>query len=463
MKKILKRFLAVLVITLMFVSTVGQEVNATTISDNNADEDTSILTPEEIATEESALVQEEWNVDSTVVGEKYIFFGDSTTAGGYGGVVSYPYFFAESDQASISVYAIGGATMSGDDTTDMTFNGQLKAVKDLSSYDVAFLQFGINDYSKSRTIGDETSTDLNTVCGSLNAGLKKLKSAGVKVYCITPFPSKQGYEFKENLNGYNPNSYILAIKRVCQKNGVEVIDFNTKLCVTKDNFANYYMDSIHPGSELQKIAGYYLKEIINGKKENVSAGNKVAKNIYVASTDDTGITMGMVLESGYNKNDCSFEWEVSEDGKTYEQIQEWTKGNEWITWKPSAFKEYHVKGRAACETDGSYSEIDIKVSYHPHIKGKCQMPYEQGGFLIGVETYDNPGQSYRYEMLILDCTLLAKGKPAWTYSTGKCGVQSGNALWTVWQPKYGYYWTLFRVYDQDGNMIDEECYGFQNI
>ena len=93
------------------------------------------------------------------------------------------------------------------------------------------------------------------------------------------------------------------------------------------------------------------------------------------------------------------------------------------------------------------------------------MPYDGpgGGYLIGVESYDNPEQEYRYEMLILDCTLLAEGKDAWIYSTGQCALGTGSALWTVWQPEYGYYWTLFRIFDGQGNLLDEECYGFQNI
>ena len=92
------------------------------------------------------------------------------------------------------------------------------------------------------------------------------------------------------------------------------------------------------------------------------------------------------------------------------------------------------------------------------------MPYwgPGGGWLIGVETYDNPNNSYQYEMLILDCNLYVQGLPAWTYTTGKCG-STGNALWTIWQPQYGYYWTLFRVYDKNGNLLDEECYGFANV
>ena len=91
------------------------------------------------------------------------------------------------------------------------------------------------------------------------------------------------------------------------------------------------------------------------------------------------------------------------------------------------------------------------------------MPYtgEGGGYLIGIESYDNPNQEYTYELLVLDCTLLAEGKDAWVWTTGRCKVPE-TSFWAVWQPQYGYYWTLFRVYDKDGNLIDQECYPFVN-
>ncbi len=104
--------------------------------------------------------------------------------------------------------------------------------------------------------------------------------------------------------------------------------------------------------------------------------------------------------------------------------------------------------------------------YHNNcIKGICQMPYngEGGGYLIGIESYENPNQRYSYEMLILDCNLYVQGLPAWIYTTTPCYTPSGNALWTVWQPVYGYYWTLFRVYDENNHMIGEEVYGFVNV
>ena len=95
---------------------------------------------------------------------------------------------------------------------------------------------------------------------------------------------------------------------------------------------------------------------------------------------------------------------------------------------------------------------------HDIIKGICQMPNPNGeGFLLGIETFDNPNKSYRYEILIYDCS-----KQAWISSTGKC-FSNSNCLWWNWKPEYGYYWTLFRVYDVNDNVIDEECYGFQNI
>lgn len=202
-------------------------------------------------------------------------------------------------------------------------------------------------------------------------------------------------------------------------------------------------------------------------------------DIYVASQGSTGITAGMVtsMNTFYDMNDnlgitgdIEYHWQVY-DCKTDECVYEtdWILNNEWLQYTPEKPGDYILKGEAnsvsnISESSRSYCPCDwVRVSYHPNIKGECQMPYtgEGGGYLIGVESYDNPNQEYEYEMLILDCTLLAEGKDAWTYSTGKCKVPE-TSFWTVWQPQYGYYWTLFRVYDKAGNLIDEDCYGFEN-
>lgn len=189
-----------------------------------------------------------------------------------------------------------------------------------------------------------------------------------------------------------------------------------------------------------------------------------SKGVYVAKMDRTGITAGVVAEG--NKEYAEYSWWACEgNSENWFLIQDWALGLEWLDWTPDKYGDYVIVGKVRLY-DKPETEVssNINISYHPQIKGKCQMPYtgEGGGYLIGVESYENPNQSYQYEMLVLDCTLLAEGKDAWIYTTGKFTVPEGNAAWTVWQPQYGYYWTLFRVYDAEGNLLDEQCYGFVN-
>ena len=204
------------------------------------------------------------------------------------------------------------------------------------------------------------------------------------------------------------------------------------------------------------------------EKNNVSSDFSITTSgIYCASTSPS-IVAGMVTEKSNLSDDIEYRWIACEEKNpdNWFEVSPWTKNNEWLNWTPEESGNYVIVGQARVVGNAdSQVEASFGTPYYKHIKGICQMPYEGegGGYLIGFESLENPGQSYKYEMLILDCTLLAEGKDAWTYTTGKCGVAEGNALWTVWQPQYGYYWTLFRLYDASGSMIDEVCYGFANI
>ena len=188
--------------------------------------------------------------------------------------------------------------------------------------------------------------------------------------------------------------------------------------------------------------------------------------IYMMSVDRDGFVAGLVTSVSPDA-DIEYRWTAYHtESQQSMVVKDWTTNDQWLTWKPEEFGEYTftAEARVKGNPSNSVSATSEPVRYTPYIKGKCQMPYtgEGGGYLIGVETYENPNQSYQYEMLILDCTLLAEGKDAWVWTTGRYTVPEGNAGWCVWQPQYGYYWTLFRVYDADGNMIDQDCYGFVN-
>ncbi len=177
------------------------------------------------------------------------------------------------------------------------------------------------------------------------------------------------------------------------------------------------------------------------------------------------ITARMQVETTGRTN-VEYSWYVEQNGG-WSMISDWKTDDASLVWAP-ANGDYNVLCKARIkEAPDTEIMATTRVAAHNMIKGKCQMPYtnpETGepGYLIGVESYENPNQEYLYEMLILDCTLLAEGKDAWIYTTGKFPVTQGNAGWTIWSPQYGYYWTLFRVYDKDGNMLDEACYGFVN-
>lgn len=202
------------------------------------------------------------------------------------------------------------------------------------------------------------------------------------------------------------------------------------------------------------------------EKLEIPAETPTNVGITVNSADRFGLSATLSI-SNSNLNFFEYSWYATKDGSSWILIQDWTPEENSIFWTPDVFGTYTVVGkvRAKGHPDTEQS-VACNFEYHPQIKGKCQMPYsgEQGiGYLIGVESYENPNQKYQYEMLILDCTLLAQNLPAWTYTTGKFTVPQGNAGWCIWTPKYGYYWTLFRVYDENGILIDEQCYGFANV
>ncbi len=202
----------------------------------------------------------------------------------------------------------------------------------------------------------------------------------------------------------------------------------------------------------------------NDDRPNQYYGTLTASGIYCASTSPA-IVAGMVTEKSNPSDVIEYRWIVCEekDPNKWLEISPWKKNNEWLNWTPEKSGNYVIVGQARIVgKESSEVQASFGTPYHKNIKGICQMPYAFGGYLIGIESFDNPNNSYKYEMLILDCTLYAQGLPAWTYTTGKC-YASGNCLWTVWQPEYGYYWTLFRIYDENDNLIDEACFGFENV
>ena len=232
-------------------------VKAETVSENT-------LTIDDVREAEMSGIQ--GNVMTTEAGTgtaKYLFLGDSTVTGynDYQGnpVLAYSYYFGQARNAKVDNVAIGGATFS----TAYPHNilSQMDGV-DLSQYDVVFFQFGINDFVHAYPLGSINGKDTNTVYGAINTAIDRLENAGVTYYCVTPFY----YEWQDskviNENEQYFTEYLTAIKKICKKRNVSVIDFNTAFGITNSNFYSYYIDSVHPNQELQRKAGEYLNNAV---------------------------------------------------------------------------------------------------------------------------------------------------------------------------------------------------------
>ena len=260
-----------------------------------------------------------------------------------------------------------------------------------------------------------------------------------------------------------------AVTTENQEPAADAYNFDTTSIPTATNAGTYYVwykvvgDENHNDVEPECL----VVSIKEKEKQKPSNGTITTDGIYCASNYPS-IQAGISIHKSNEADTVEYRWVACDSGKPGEwfEVSPWTRNNNWMDWTPEKSGEYVIVCYARVVGNEEKSEIQSSFGtvYHKRIKGICQMPYsgEGGGHLIGIESYDNPNNSYQYEMLILDCNLLIRNKDPWVYTTGRCKTLS-NCLWTVWQPQYGYFWTLFRLYDADGNLIDELCYGFANV
>ncbi len=176
---------------------------------------------------------------------------------------------------------------------------------------------------------------------------------------------------------------------------------------------------------------------------------------------DTGIDVGVSYLSP--SKDTQFRWQSYDlESKEWNLIADWNAGN-WATWTPKKGNYWlHVEVKSGDKILSKTICFAVGRNYPVYISGKYQGPNPYGpGWLLGVSSNINPEQKYQYEMLILDCNKYVSGDPnPWIYGTGLARVSSGTTFWTTYNPPQGgYYWTYFRIYDENGNMIEDQCYG----
>ncbi len=280
--------------------------------------------------------------------------------------------------------------------------------------------------------------------------------------CMAPYHLQNG-----DFSMYNNeviDCYADSIRNISTKYGDYYVDLRTISFEASD----FDVDgSLHPNESGNTKIAQKIEEVVTDNLFEKSISKREKKRI------DTGV---WVFDNSANKiqaglvsyvddvNKYDFQW-MCYDCRNNEwiTISGWQQGNPWLNWNPIRGGNLWLYGMIKPHNSSVVVGGTCIGINHEIISGTCHMlnPYGGNGWLLGMTTYDNPNNMFRYEVQILDYTKYIWGDPnPWTYSSGYIDAGGSNSVWVPWNPQNGYYWTLFRVYDVYGNVVDERCYSF---
>lgn len=123
----------------------------------------------------------------------------------------------------------------------------------LAKVDLVTVFGGANDYALGKSLGTiADNKNTNTFYGNIQMVIDKIKTANPKVEIVFMTPTKSG-KFKyipvypaANSSGLKLEQYVQAIKDVCSKNSVKVIDLFNLSGIDQSNLSVYTKDNLHP-------------------------------------------------------------------------------------------------------------------------------------------------------------------------------------------------------------------------
>ena len=232
--------------------------------DNSSDSESYDST---LGTGENNQASNEEKNDIDFSNKIYVAFGDSITYG-VDGVSSnrFPFPYPSLVATRLGIlnsknYAVSGATVSYFEGLP-NLNSQLDA--SIAKADIVSVMIGVNDYARSCELGSINDNDLTTVYGGLNVFVEGLKEKypDAFIFFMTPYPCY--YFTGVNSAGYELTDVCKAIKEVCAKNDIPVLDMYNLGEFTMENCPN--SDGIHPSQTF--IMNYTSPQIAQFIREN---------------------------------------------------------------------------------------------------------------------------------------------------------------------------------------------------
>ena len=163
------------------------------------------------------------------------------------------------------------STVSGNDISCFTSNERITYLSVNGVPDYIFVAGGTNDYGKNKLLGtesDENNLNPSTFRGAYSLMLNKMKSTypNAKIICLSIFPRKEGYDFK-NSKGWTIRDANNIIKSLSEKYDCIFIDMEE--CGLGDDYNMLTFDGLHPNSQgMELIAIHICKELYNYIRNN---------------------------------------------------------------------------------------------------------------------------------------------------------------------------------------------------
>ena len=197
-------------------------------------------------------------------GRSAVFVGDSITAGTGTTKIYYEYLKESLGFDSVTPLGVAGSCISAASDYGQANQPLINRYQDIPSADLIVIFMGTNDYGHETPLGSVGDTKDGTFYGALNTIVPALvaKHTSSKIVFVTSLHrygygtsgilgTKFTYDNIPNGVGATLEDYVSAVKTVCIKNGVSVIDLFAECTLDPTNAevrSKYMPDGVHPNA-----------------------------------------------------------------------------------------------------------------------------------------------------------------------------------------------------------------------
>jgi len=213
--------------------------------------------------------KKEGNVKRETKGSEEKFILEGKTLLSLGDGVSKGSTYQEKVKTLLNLKSVTNNSNNGLVMSSMINLINVEALKDI---DIIIIMLGTNDYTKGRALGTkDDGGEVESFYGDVQAVINTSQKAKPEAKLVFLTPLKHGYiegqpsyPNKNNID-LGLEDYSMAIKEVCNKNSIPVIDLFNESGIEADNIADYTVDNMNlneAGDEkVAKTISEGLKEI----------------------------------------------------------------------------------------------------------------------------------------------------------------------------------------------------------